>query len=220
MLRQRATRLTLAMALIAVIAMSAAAVTARIALAGGGGCHEPTSDASGTHVDLKGICFWPTVLHVAEGDIVTWTNREDVAHTVTGSNRAWGTFDQLTQGQSVSQRFDANGVYPYYCLLHPGMVGAVVVGDGSGPGAAGHGADAPLGVTSAGSGSDSPQFASGVGGVGPQRFSSSEAAGGRSDGVSVGLIAGASGAGAMALVMLAGAVVYVRRRRVSAPAGR
>jgi len=32
----------------------------------------------------------------------------------------------------VSYRFDTDGVYPYACWLHPGMVGAIVVGDGVG----------------------------------------------------------------------------------------
>ena len=34
-------------------------------------------------------------------------------------------------------RFDEDGVYPYSCLIHPGMVGAIVVGDGVGTDLAG-----------------------------------------------------------------------------------
>ena len=34
-------------------------------------------------------------------------------------------------------RFDQDGVYPYSCLIHPGMVGAIVVGDGVGTDLAG-----------------------------------------------------------------------------------
>ena len=41
----------------------------------------------------------------------------------------------LGQGGTYSYTFAASGVYPYYCFLHPGMVGAVVVGDGTGDGA-------------------------------------------------------------------------------------
>jgi len=37
----------------------------------------------------------------------------------------------------VSYRFVRSGVYPYVCTYHPGMVGAVVVGDGTGLGAVG-----------------------------------------------------------------------------------
>jgi hypothetical protein len=41
------------------------------------------------------------------------------------------------QGETVSYRFDQDGVYPYSCLIHPGMVGAIVVGDGVGTDPAG-----------------------------------------------------------------------------------
>ena len=32
-------------------------------------------------------------------------------------------------------RLDQAGTYPFFCYLHPGMVGVVVVGDGRSPGA-------------------------------------------------------------------------------------
>jgi hypothetical protein len=35
----------------------------------------------------------------------------------------------MREGGSVSYSFDEAGVYPYVCTWHPGMVGAVVVGD-------------------------------------------------------------------------------------------
>ena len=41
-------------------------------------------------------------------------------------------FTKLHPGDSVSYRFTEEGVYPYACMLHPGMGGTVVVGDGSG----------------------------------------------------------------------------------------
>jgi hypothetical protein len=46
----------------------------------------------------------------------------------------------------VTHAFDANGVYPYFCLFHPSMVGAIVVGDGSGAGAARGEGGAPAGA--------------------------------------------------------------------------
>ena len=35
--------------------------------------------------------------------------------------------------------FRDEGVFPYYCTFHPGMSGAIVVGDASGPGATSEG---------------------------------------------------------------------------------
>ncbi len=102
------------------------------ASAGGGSCHNPEHvSASGVAVDAKKVCFFPTVLHVEEGATVTWTNHDPVPHSVTGLAGAWGTTGEklLQQGDSVSVEFSDQGVYPYTCILHPGMVGAVVVGE-------------------------------------------------------------------------------------------
>ncbi len=99
---------------------------------GGGGCHgEAMTDARGTAVVMESSCFLPTVLRVEAGDAVTFANRDPVAHMVTGAANSWGEYEELYQGDSVVYSFDESGVYPYFCLLHPGMVGAIVVGDGS-----------------------------------------------------------------------------------------
>lgn len=108
------------------------------AVAGGGGCNLPASDGRATTVDLESNCFVNTVVRINVGDTVTWTNRDTWAHSVTsaGANQpgSWGSFDELQHQDTVSQRFDASGVYPYFCVFHPGMVGAVVVGDGTSDG--------------------------------------------------------------------------------------
>jgi plastocyanin len=96
--------------------------------AAGGGCHtEEFSDASGREVDVGKNCFFPTVLRVAPGTTVHWKSFDPIEHTVTSAGRlinqtigASGAFDF---------RFDKAGVYPYYCTIHQGMAGAIVVGD-------------------------------------------------------------------------------------------
>ena len=98
----------------------------------GGGCHQPVTSDTGAVVHLEGICFTPTVVHVEAGDTVTWVNDlSKAAHTVTGANGAFGSLDELAPGASFAHEFSAEGTYPYYCFLHPGMAGAVVVGDGT-----------------------------------------------------------------------------------------
>jgi plastocyanin len=99
----------------------------------GGSCHSEASASRGVAVTLRELCFGPTVLYVQPGAAVTWTNRDDFQHTVTGLGFQWGTADDLQQGQSYSHRFALPGVYPYACILHPGMVAAVVVGDAGSP---------------------------------------------------------------------------------------
>jgi plastocyanin len=118
------------------------------ATAGGGGtCHDPKPvSASGAAVDAKESCFFPTVLYVEEGATVTWTNRDAAPHSVTGLALGWGTGQKtLSQGGSVSVEFSDPGVYPYTCILHPGMVGAVVVGEPTAAEGAAESTSVPIG---------------------------------------------------------------------------
>lgn len=106
---------------LAVIGVGSAPVNA------GASCHSRASEATGTRVEALGNCFGPTLLHASPGESVTWTNRDAIDHNVTGLGFSWG--NQLLAGDALSHRFTKAGVYPYSCTFHPGMVGAVVVGD-------------------------------------------------------------------------------------------
>jgi plastocyanin len=97
----------------------------------GAGCHNAEiKDVAGTRVDLRDNCFVQTILRVKPGQSVTWTNRDGTEHAVTGVAGKWGDYDTFLPGKSVTYRFSRPGIYPYFCYVHPGMVGAVVVGDG------------------------------------------------------------------------------------------
>lgn len=117
------TRVRLPLAII--VAVLAVAATAS---AGGGGCHNPANtEARGTAVDVGKNCFGPTVLHVDVGEIVAWKNFDPVEHTLTA---AGGVFDEVIKpGETFTFKFVSAGVYPYYCLIHPLMAGAVLVGN-------------------------------------------------------------------------------------------
>jgi len=100
--------------------------------AGGGGCHGASTQGNGTAVEIADACFTPTILHIDPGQSVTWTNTDPFVHNVTANS--WGHFDDLLEGHSFTATFQDAGVYPYACTYHPGMTGAVVVGDGVGVG--------------------------------------------------------------------------------------
>jgi plastocyanin len=103
----------------------------------GGGCHSDIlTDAPGVAVSLEKRCFEPMVVRVDAGDQVTWTNNDPDAHAVTGVANSWGDYTELGQGDTVTYQFDESGVFPYFCYIHPSMVGAVVVGDGTSASAA------------------------------------------------------------------------------------
>lgn len=101
--------------------------------AAGGGCHADPgmsmTTGSEPHVTIGECAFIDTVVHVEPGDQVTWVNEDPVPHTVSGAAFSWGDEDLLERGDEVAYAFEKEGVYPYYCALHPSMVGAVVVGD-------------------------------------------------------------------------------------------
>lgn len=115
------------------------------AAAGGGGCYasgDPTSGRGfkGTSLTIEECMFTPTVVYVEVGTEVTWVNKDPVPHTVSGAGLSWGTHENLEKGDRVTHTFKNEGVFPYYCLLHPSMVAAVVVGDPT----AGKGAALPI----------------------------------------------------------------------------
>lgn len=106
--------------------------------AAGGGCHPDSlkpsgADATGSTsagVPIEKCRFSPTVLYVDPGTEVTWTNEDPAPHVVSGFS--FGSARELLRGDAAAYRFDEEGVYPYSCYLHPGMNGAIVVGDGVG----------------------------------------------------------------------------------------
>jgi hypothetical protein len=76
------------------------------------------------------------MIRVAPGQTVTWTNQDQAEHTVTGVAGSFGTYDSIRPGASVAFTFSRDGLYPFFCVFHPGMVGVVAVGTGTGLGAA------------------------------------------------------------------------------------
>jgi plastocyanin len=122
------------------IVATSAAVAAVLSWSGaafaGGGCLHGTapSEGTGTTVEIVDMCFTPTVLHVDPGTTVTFVNRDGENHQVDGVGDTWGSLTELLQGDRVSYTFENHGVYLYSCWLHPGMVGAVVAGTGTGSG--------------------------------------------------------------------------------------
>lgn|GEM_PF-793868 len=104
--------------------------------AGGGGCHVALHQARAVKVDIVNFCFDPDIIRVAPGQTVTWTNRDQAEHTVSGVAGSFGNYESIRPGASVAFTFGRDGLYPFFCAFHPGMVGVVSVGSGSGLGAA------------------------------------------------------------------------------------
>ena len=77
-------------------------------------------------------CFIPSEVTVDVGGEVTWSNDDTAAHTVTAGSVAdgpSGVFDSslFMAGTTFSHKFDVEGEFPYFCMVHPWMSGLVVV---------------------------------------------------------------------------------------------
>ena len=85
-------------------------------------------DARQVNVDVVDNKYEPPVIGIRKGATVTWRFKGKVPHTVTSTPDAAVKFDSgvRTSGE-FSYTFDAAGSYVYRCLVHPTMVGSVVV---------------------------------------------------------------------------------------------
>lgn len=117
--------------LAALMTLSAVLVVPTPATAGGG-CHDGVTTAKGTTVTMANACFTPTILEVDPGETVAFVNKDAMIHNVTAN--LWGHFEDMGEGDRFDVTFDESGVYPFACTYHPGMTGAIVVGDGTGAG--------------------------------------------------------------------------------------
>ncbi|HZU78253.1 MAG TPA: plastocyanin/azurin family copper-binding protein [Dehalococcoidia bacterium] len=82
-----------------------------------------------TQVTIADFAYQPQVIQAPVGATVTWTNEDSDTHAVTTVDK---TIDAgvIEQNVSISLTFTAPGTYQYYCTIHPGMRGTVIVGDG------------------------------------------------------------------------------------------
>jgi plastocyanin len=77
-------------------------------------------------VKIDNFSFAPETLTVAVGATVTWTNRDDIPHTVVSTDGVFKSKVRDTD-EKFSYTFAKAGTYPYYCSIHPKMTGKVVV---------------------------------------------------------------------------------------------
>lgn len=111
------------------------ATSTAAAAAGGGNSVKIVSGAATKTTDA----FSPNPLEVKVGTNVTWTNGDTQPHTVTSGTGPSDTnkgkeFDTspnlnplFLPGKTFSHTFSAAGTFPYFCQLHPNMVGSVKV---------------------------------------------------------------------------------------------
>jgi len=82
-------------------------------------------------VNITNSAFVPAIVNVAAGSSVIWSNRDAFAHTTVGVAESMevlcGPGVLLSTSRGCTNRFWTPGIYPYYCTIHPSMVGTVIV---------------------------------------------------------------------------------------------
>ncbi len=94
-------------------------------------------------VVIQNFAYSPAAITITQGTTVTWVNKDNVGHTVTAGKPTSATpppqrpFDSseeskgrtvlMEQGDRWSFTFNEPGVYEYYCVPHPYMVGKITV---------------------------------------------------------------------------------------------
>jgi len=74
--------------------------------------------------------FSPNPIQVSVGTTVSWTNNDAEPHTVNAGENATpsGLFDSyIPPTRTFEYTFTEAGEYPYFCILHPNMIGKVIV---------------------------------------------------------------------------------------------
>ena len=79
-------------------------------------------------------CYLPYSLEINVGDTVMWSNDDTAAHTVSSGDPTEGLdgiFDSglFMAGSTFEYTFDNTGTYPYFCMVHPWMVGQIGVNE-------------------------------------------------------------------------------------------
>jgi amicyanin len=77
-------------------------------------------------VTIDNFVFEPARLTVKAGTTVTWTNRDDIPHTVASKDRLFKS-KAMDTDETYSFTFSTPGEYSYFCSLHPHMTGTIVV---------------------------------------------------------------------------------------------
>jgi plastocyanin len=86
----------------------------------------PGAEAGVNVVTIDNFTFTPESLVVPVGTTVTWINRDDIPHTIKGTESPIKS-SALDTDDKFSFTFTEGGEFPYYCGIHPHMTGMIVV---------------------------------------------------------------------------------------------
>jgi plastocyanin len=86
----------------------------------------PEAASGGPEVAIDNFMFTPAMLTVKAGTPITWTNHDDIPHTVVSDDKSFKS-KVLDTDEKFTFTLSKPGMYSYFCSIHPKMVGKVVV---------------------------------------------------------------------------------------------
>lgn len=120
-----------AVAVLALGLLGAAACGGKEKAPASAGAPATGGQAATASVAIQTFQFQPSPVQVKAGTGVTWTNRDDITHTITAGTpeSRTGRFDMALNGkdQTATFTFSEPGVYSYFCSRHESMRGEVRV---------------------------------------------------------------------------------------------
>jgi plastocyanin len=98
-----------------------AAIGTRVALAA-----DSSAPSSALQVQIDNFSFTPQEIKVKAGATITFTNRDDIPHTVVSTDQAFKS-KALDTDDKFTTTLTKPGTYTYFCSIHPKMTGKIVV---------------------------------------------------------------------------------------------
>jgi plastocyanin len=77
-------------------------------------------------VKINNFSFTPPTLTVRAGTQITWTNGDDIPHTVVSDDQSFKS-KVLDTDEKFTFTASKPGTYSYFCSIHPKMTGKLVV---------------------------------------------------------------------------------------------
>ena len=111
---------------VAVVLVAAVLLLARTSSVSANAQQQPAAAAGVNDVKIDNFSFGPATLSVAAGTTVTWTNRDDIPHTVVSTDSVFKS-KVVDTDEKFSYTFAKPGTFSYFCSIHPKMIGKIVV---------------------------------------------------------------------------------------------
>lgn len=97
--------------------------------------------ADGPTVQVKLLSFEPKEIRITKGQTVTWVGGDAIRHVLVQGQYEVGpdslrtketddkafSLELARKGQTVRNTYTQAGTFPYYCTIHKGMNGVVIV---------------------------------------------------------------------------------------------